>query len=168
MVLDGTLYVNEGKNKVVTDGGSSNGSNYSGIGSNTKPVYLNNNNAIVASNETVGENTDDNVQPIYMKEGSLTRLTGNVGSDDTANHSAKPIYMNEGKLKAISSTIGSSSKPIYMSSGTLTEASETIGGANIPVYIQAGTLTACTYGIDVASSLPSNPVENVIYFITED
>ena len=56
--------------------------------------------------------------------------------------------MEDGILKNCSGPVGDSSHPIYM------------GGD--------GTLTACTYGINVASSLPADPAENVIYFITED
>ena len=65
MVLDGTLYVNEGLNKVVTDNGSS-----GAIGNENKPVYMNERNQLlpckytIAVRNTIPDTFDDDT--IYL------------------------------------------------------------------------------------------------------
>ena len=111
------------------------------IGSNTKPIYMNNGN-ILASDVSIGSNT----KPIYMTEGTITESNASIGG------TAKPIYMESGTIKPFSTTIGAAAKPVYVNGGTITAFSGTIGDANIPVYVNGGTITST--GKSFANYLP--------------
>ena len=85
IVLDGSVYVNEGINKVVTSNESTAGAAFYGTGSATQPVYLDKNKKIQPCSGPVGGTN----KPIYMNDGgTLTACGGEpIGS------SVKPIYM---------------------------------------------------------------------------
>ena len=91
IVLDGSVYVNEGINKVVTSNESGADVAFYGTGSTTQPVYLDANNKIQPCSEKVG----DTNKPIWMDKGELKPCSGQVGDTN------KPIYMGgDGTLTA--------------------------------------------------------------------
>ena len=85
------------------------GSGWSGIGSGTKPVYVNSSGVVTESSSTVGGGDT----PVYMNNGQIIQCAADVGSAE------KPVYMYGGKITASNASKGSSTTPIYMDNGTI-------------------------------------------------
>ena len=75
--------------------------------------------------------------------GSATTAT-KLGST-TVGGIAQPIYLKSGTATALSGTVGGTKKPVYLNGGTITAISDTVGSATQPTYLSSGTVTACTY-----------------------
>ena len=100
-------------------------SSHPAIGADDKPVYVNSNGVVTASNASKGSN----VKPIYMDGGQITESTANVGG--VVESGIKPIYVNSGELTAFEGNLGNNSQPVYMESGTLKAGKTYAGGTKI-------------------------------------
>ena len=80
-------------------------------GTTNKIAYYSDNNTISSWTSTIGET----VQPIYLKDGVPTALSGSAGG------TATPVYLNEGTITKLTETRGSSTQPVYLKNGELVQ-----------------------------------------------
>lgn len=123
------IYLDNGEFKTL--------SSTKGIGSSTKPIYLNKDGEIVASNVTVGGSS----RPVYLDEGELKPLL-EVGSD------TKPIYLSSTGFKTLASSIGGSTNFVYLDSyGNIVASKASAGSSSQPVYLNSGKIIGITSAI---------------------
>ena len=97
------------------------------IGSNIKPIYIDENGLINGFSTTIGKNTC----PVYLNNGNLTACTANVGSDDKKT----PIFLKDGVFTEFTNKV-----PVYKG--------DSIGNSNQPTYIDSsGFVQACNYSV---------------------
>ena len=102
------------------------------IGSNKKPIYIDENGVINEFNATIGKNTC----PVYLNNGDLTACTANVGSDDKKT----PIFLKNGVFTEFTNKV-----PVYKG--------DSIGSSDQPTYIDSsGFVQACNYSAATADS----------------
>jgi hypothetical protein len=137
------------------------------IGSDTQPVYIDDDGNAVAMSSNVVIRGDsikegDNNRFVYMNGGSITPSTEDIGNDGKtivylkngtfttssisvgADNEGKTItYLKSGTITKSTATVGSPTVPVFLDNGVVTSFTRNIGGPTQPIYLKGGSIALC-------------------------